>query len=197
MPGWFPSCHVAFCLCDRWNFVEVSTNVCQGGTCTWSCQGRSRLVDDIDMQWLLFSYHRLSQRDLCRVQCIDCQRRRGYFSSESILWPTSCQERQELHVAKKDKSYMRMNLGFSRRPLGNKKIDQWTLIALAINAQLKVTINDWTVSHMRVNTRPSCCMSFEEWIKELGYLTRCLPAGPSCQLNSDMMYYLSSSRCTK
>jgi len=59
-----------------------------------------------------------------------------------------------------------MNLGFIRQPLGNEKIDQWTLIALAINAQLKVTINDWTVSHMRVNMRPSCCMSFKEWIKE-------------------------------
>jgi len=70
-------------------------------------------------------------------------------------------------VAKKDTSYMRMNLGFIPRLLGNKKINQWTLIALAINAQLKVTINDWTVSHMRVNTRPSCRMSFEEWIKEL------------------------------
>lgn len=62
---------------------------------------------------------------------------------------------------------MCMNLGFVRHPLGNKKIDQWTLIALAIDAQLKVTVNDWSLSHIRVNTCPSAHTPFEEWIKEL------------------------------
>jgi len=70
-------------------------------------------------------------------------------------------------VAKKDKSFMRMNLSFVRRPLGNKKIDQWMLTSLAIDAQKKVTAKDWQVSHKRVNTRPSCRMHFEEWIKSL------------------------------
>jgi len=60
-----------------------------------------------------------------------------------------------------------MNLAFVRRPLGSKKIDQWTLIALAIDAQLKVAELDWQLSHKRVNTHPSCRVSFEEWIKLL------------------------------
>jgi len=45
-------------------------------------------------------------------------------------------------VAKRDKSFMRMNLAFVRRRLGSKKIDQWMLVALAIDAQLKVTEPD-------------------------------------------------------
>jgi len=69
-------------------------------------------------------------------------------------------------VAKKDKCYMRANLELIRRKLG-KKVDQWSLIALAINAQLQVVPGDWARSHRRVNTRPSCRVSFKEWIKRL------------------------------
>jgi len=72
------------------------------------------------------------------------------------------------NVAKKDKSLMRMNLEAVRRPLGTKKIDQWTLIALAIEAQRMITVSDWRKAHMRVNTCPSTRLGFEGWIRELG-----------------------------
>jgi len=70
------------------------------------------------------------------------------------------------NVAKKDKCYMRANLELIRRKLG-KKVDQWSLIALAINAQLKVSKADWQGSHARVNTQPSTRVGFKEWIKRL------------------------------
>jgi len=46
-------------------------------------------------------------------------------------------------VARQDKAHMRHNIQLVRRPLGNKKIDQWTLISIVINAQLKVKKEDW------------------------------------------------------
>lgn len=58
-------------------------------------------------------------------------------------------------VAKQDKTHMRHHLELVRRKLGSRKIDQWTLISLAIEAQLKVTHQDWIRSHKRVNTHPS------------------------------------------
>jgi len=53
-----------------------------------------------------------------------------------------------------------------RRKLG-KKVDQWSLVALAINAQLKASNADWQGSHARVNTQLSTRVGFKEWIKQL------------------------------
>jgi len=69
-------------------------------------------------------------------------------------------------VAKKDKNCMRSNLELVRRKLG-KKVHQWSLISLAINAQLKVSSSDWARSHERVNTKPSCRVNFKDWTKQL------------------------------
>ena len=69
-------------------------------------------------------------------------------------------------VAKKDKCYMRANLELVRRKLG-KKVDQWSLIALAIHAQLRASKEDWRRSHARVNTQPSTRVHFKDWIKRL------------------------------
>jgi len=52
--------------------------------------------------------------------------------------------------------------------LGTKKIDQWTLIALAIEAQRMIAVSDWHQAHVRVNTCPSTRLGFEGWIRKLG-----------------------------
>jgi len=59
------------------------------------------------------------------------------------------------------------NLNIVGRKFGNTRIDQWMLIAIAIETQLKVTAQDWIVSCMRVNTHPSTCVSFVDFIKML------------------------------
>jgi len=69
-------------------------------------------------------------------------------------------------IAKKDKNHMRDNLEPVRHKLG-KKVDQWSLIALAIDAQLQVSAEDWARSHERVNTKLSCRVNFKEWMKQL------------------------------
>jgi len=46
--------------------------------------------------------------------------------------------------------------------LGNKKIDQLTMIALTIAAQLKVSAKCCTLLHVLVNNQPSICVSFIE-----------------------------------
>jgi len=69
-------------------------------------------------------------------------------------------------VAKQDKSWMRNHLSLARRKLG-AKLDQWTLIALAVDAQLKITKDDWIKSHKRVNTQPSTRVPFDVFIKQL------------------------------
>jgi len=70
-------------------------------------------------------------------------------------------------VARQDKACMRHNIQLARRPLGNKKIDQWSLIAIVVNAQPKVKPQDWQRSHQRVNTQPSTRVSFDVFIKQL------------------------------
>jgi len=70
------------------------------------------------------------------------------------------------NVAKKDKCCMRANLELIRCKLG-KKVDHWSLVALAIDAQLKVSKADWQGSHAHVNTQPSTRVGFKEWIKRL------------------------------
>ena len=69
-------------------------------------------------------------------------------------------------VAKQDESWMRNHLSLARRKLG-AKLDQWTLIALAIDAQLKITKDDWIKSHKRVNAQPSTRVPFDLFIKQL------------------------------
>jgi len=61
-----------------------------------------------------------------------------------------------------------MNLEAVRWPLGTKKIDQWTLIALAIEAQRMIAVSNWHQAHMRVNSCPSTRLGFEGWTRELG-----------------------------
>ena len=70
-------------------------------------------------------------------------------------------------VAKKDKTHMKNSLNLVRRKFGNMRIDQWILIAIAIEAQLQVTANDWITSHKRVNTQPSTRVPFLDFIKKL------------------------------
>ena len=62
---------------------------------------------------------------------------------------------------------MRKALQAVRRPLGAKGLDQWSLIAVAINAQLQIEPEVWVNSHKRVNTHPSTRKSFDIFIKEL------------------------------
>jgi len=61
---------------------------------------------------------------------------------------------------------MRSNLESACRKLG-KKVNQWSLIALAIEAQLKVSAEDWARSHKRVNKKSSYRVTFKEWTKQL------------------------------
>ena len=61
---------------------------------------------------------------------------------------------------------MKRALQLVRRKL-KSRIDQWSLIAIAIEAQLKVTKEDWISSHSRVNTQPSSRVSFDTFIKSL------------------------------
>jgi len=61
---------------------------------------------------------------------------------------------------------MRANLELIRHKLG-KKVDQRSLVALAIDAQLKVSKAEWKGSHACVNTQPSARVGFKEWIKRL------------------------------
>jgi len=70
-------------------------------------------------------------------------------------------------VAKQDKAWMRNHLSLVRRKLGSKQLDQWTLIALAIDAQLKITKDDWIKSHKRVNAQPSSRVPFDLFIMQL------------------------------
>jgi hypothetical protein len=49
----------------------------------------------------------------------------------------------------------------------SKKIDQWMLVAIAIDVQNKVTKKDWISSHNQANTKPSTCVPFDKWIKIL------------------------------
>jgi len=69
-------------------------------------------------------------------------------------------------VAKQDESWMQNHLSLARRKLG-AKLDQWTLIALAVDAQLKITKDDWIKSHKRVNTQPSTRVPFDVFVKQL------------------------------
>jgi len=50
---------------------------------------------------------------------------------------------------------------------GANKIDQWALIALAIETQRMITVNNWSQAHMHVNARPSARLGFERWTREL------------------------------
>ena len=62
---------------------------------------------------------------------------------------------------------MRKALELVRRPLGNKGIDQWSLIVLAVEAQLKIDKDVWINSHKRVNTHPSTRVSSEIFLRSL------------------------------
>jgi predicted GTPase len=49
----------------------------------------------------------------------------------------------------------------------SKKINQWMLVAIAMDAQNKVMKEDWISSHNQVNTKPSTHVPFNKWIKIL------------------------------
>ena len=67
-------------------------------------------------------------------------------------------------VAKLDKKGLRDCLTTVNRQV---KMDQWYLISLAIEAQLRVPPECWIRSHIKVNTHPKHRVSFEEWMKKL------------------------------
>jgi hypothetical protein len=69
-------------------------------------------------------------------------------------------------VAKQDMTLMRQNLERVRRSLGFC-IDQYYLIAIAIDAQKKVPKRSWVESFVKVNMHPKHRVPFYEWIKIL------------------------------
>ena len=69
-------------------------------------------------------------------------------------------------VAKRDKSMMRDALNTVRGHLGCK-MDQWYLIAVAVDALKKVGADPWIDSFKKVNMHPATRVSGEEWLKIL------------------------------
>jgi hypothetical protein len=70
-------------------------------------------------------------------------------------------------VAKRDKALMRQNLELVRKSLGSVNIDQYYLIAVAIDAQKRVSKQSWIESFVKVNMHPKHRVSFDEWIETL------------------------------
>jgi len=61
---------------------------------------------------------------------------------------------------------MRHNLSLVKRTIG-MNMDQWYLIVVAIQAQLKVTKECWISSFKRVNMHPDHRVPFDEWLRIL------------------------------
>jgi len=69
-------------------------------------------------------------------------------------------------VAKADKSMMRDALATVRPQLG-QKLDQWYLIAIAINSLAKIGPEPWIQSFIKVNMHPKHRVSADQWLKNL------------------------------
>ena len=69
-------------------------------------------------------------------------------------------------VAGNDKAGMRQLVDLVAPKL-RAKMDQWCLIGLAINAQLKVEPKAWSDSFKKVNLHPQFRVPFDDWIKTL------------------------------
>lgn len=69
-------------------------------------------------------------------------------------------------VAKNDKTGMRANLDAVCKQIGTR-MDQWYLIAIAIEALKKIDPAAWISSFKKVNLHPCFRVSFEEWLDKI------------------------------
>ena len=103
---------------------------------------------------------------------VNVQRAHEIFAAHNILVMKEEADRSHVNqaydkrVAKADKMYMGSALK-SVSPTVGRSMNQWILIAIAIDSQNRIKKEVWIDSFKKVNMHPHTRVSFDKWLKVL------------------------------